>query len=191
MIGAIWGSYIYHGDYDVLSFALLLQGGLLVPGYYHVAQAMEKYLKALALSIVDPVGETYPIPQHKRWLKGHSLPHLAKRCKLQFPYYGEAGVQAALGRFSEFDKAARYPWQNQTLGNGFSGADIPLICELLVHMRADIPLTFDDYPLGMLLRGHHHKHPEHAVTRGFATIHAPAIAAARLAIPNINGMVRW
>jgi HEPN domain-containing protein len=191
MVGAIWGSYIYHGDYDVLSFALLLQGGLLVPAYYHAAQAMEKYLKALALSIADPVGETHPIPQHKRWLKGHSLTDLADRCKVRFPYYGEAGAQAALGRFSEFDKAARYPWERQTLGNGFAGADIPLICELLVHMRADIPITFDDYPLGIFVRGHHHNRPECPVNPHLAALQAPAIDAARKMIPNINKMVRW
>ena len=190
MSAAIWGNYVRYGDDDVLAFAWLFLGGLHVTAYYHATQAMEKYLKALALSIIDPVGATHPIPLHSRWLKDHNLPRLAERCKHQFPYYGESGVRAALERFTEFDQVARYPWVEQTHGNGFTSADVPLIRELLIHMRTDIPITTDDYPLGMFLRGHHHHHPEHTVNPNLAAFQAPAIAAVRRVIPNADEMVR-
>jgi hypothetical protein len=58
----IWGSFILYADYDVLAFALLFQGGLHVASYYHATQAIEKYLKALALSIVDPPWTNTSLP---------------------------------------------------------------------------------------------------------------------------------
>jgi HEPN domain-containing protein len=185
-----WGNFIGHGDKDVLAFAWLLQGGLFVTGYYHATQALEKYLKALALSIVDPPGTTHP-SQHRRWLNDHNLARLAGRCTSQYPYYGEAKIQAALARFTEFDQAARYPYVERTLGNSFDGCDLPLICELLIHLRRDIPIIIDDYPLGMLLRGHHQNHPEYADSAPYVALHASAVAAARRVIPNIEQMVRW
>jgi len=190
MQGPIWGSFVYHADQDVLAFSLLFQGGLHVQSYYHATQALEKYLKGLALSIVDPVGRTHPYPKHKRWLQDHDLARLAERCSKQFPYYGVPEVQAALKRFSEFDQLARYPWVKQKLGNGFTSADVPLICDLWIHLRTDIPIVIDDYPLGMIVRGHHHNHPEHR-NDAWMMMHRPAIVAARATVTQIEKMVRW
>ena len=191
MHAPIWGNFVYYADYDVLAFAWLFQGGLHVAAYYHATQAVEKYLKGLALSIIDPAGVTHPYPSNKRWLQDHNLARLAERCSQQFSYYGTAGVQATLKRFAEFDQLARYPWVEQTQGNGFTSADIPVICEVLLRLRTDIPLVKDDYPLGMFVRGHHHGHPEHAVNSNLAAMQAPALAAARRMIPNIEQMIRW
>ena len=187
----MWGSFVYYADYDVLAFAWLYQGGLLVSAYYHATQAIEKYLKVLALSIIDPLGKTHPYPANRRWLQDHDLARIANRCMKHFPYYGTTQVQAILKRFSEFDQLARYPWVQQDLGNGFTGADVPVICELLLHLRSDIPLVKDDYPLGMFIRGHHHQHPEYAVNPNLANMQGPAITAARRMIPQIDKMVRW
>lgn len=99
-------------------------------------------------------------------------------------------MQAALARFTEFDQATRYPWVKQNLGNGFTSADMPLICEILIRLRTDIPITKDDYPLGMFLRGHHHNHPEHPVNAHLAALQGPPIAAARAVIPNVDQMIR-
>jgi HEPN domain-containing protein len=190
MNAPIWGNFVRYADGDVLAFAWLFQGGLHPAAYYHATQALEKYLKGLALSIIDPGGRTHPFPKNERWLQTHDLARLAERSSKQFTYYGGAQVRAALKRFSEFDQLARYPWVQQNLGNGFTSADVPVICELLLHLRTDIPIANDDYPLGMLIRGHHHQHPESAVNPNLAAMQAPAVAAARRIIPQIEQMVR-
>jgi HEPN domain-containing protein len=187
----IWGNFVAHADDDVLAFAWLLQGGLHVKSYYHAIQAIEKYLKGLALSIEDPTGRTHPYPIHKRWLDDHNLARLARRCSKQFPYYGTAVVQATLERFSEFDQATRYPWVTQKLGNGFTSADVPVMVSFMHRLRNDIPIVLDDYSLGILVRGHHHNHPEHVVNQHWAALQAPALNAARRIIPNIDKMIRW
>lgn len=191
MDAPIWGSFVHHADYDVLAFAWLFQGGLHVTAYYHATQAIEKYLKGLALSIIDPAGRTHPYPQHQRWLRDHNLARLADRCIEQFPYYGTIEVQMTLKRFSEFDQWTRYPWVVQKEGNGLTTADLPIICELLQHLRSDIPLVKDDYPLGMFIRGRHHLNSEHEVNPIWAATHSPAVIAARNIIPQIEKMVRW
>jgi len=187
----IWGNFVYYADYDVLAFASLFQGGLRVAAYYHAIQALEKYFKALALSIIDPEGRTHPYPKDKHRLNDHNLARLAERCVAKFPYYGTPEVQLTLKRFSEFDQSTRYPWVERALDNGFTSADVPVICDLLLHLRTDIPLLIDDYPLGMSVRGHRHHHPEHAENPDCAAIQAPALASARTVIPQIEKMVRW
>jgi HEPN domain-containing protein len=191
MDAPIWGSFVYYADYDLLAFAWLFQGGLHIAAYYHGIQALEKYLKGLALSVIDPAGKTHPYPANQRWLQDHNLARLAKRCGKQYPYYATTQVQATLERFSEFDRLARYPWVKQAHGNGFTTEDAPVICELLFRLRTDIPLMSDDYPLGMFVRGHHQNHPEYRVNPSWATMHAPSLASVRKMIPQIDKMVRW
>ncbi len=74
----------------------------LIASYYHAGRALEKYFKALALSIKDPGGETETVLNNS-WLRTHKLDALARRCADCFPYYGQPEVQAHLKRFSEFD----------------------------------------------------------------------------------------
>jgi hypothetical protein len=186
-----WGSLIFYADFDVLAFALLFQGGLFIASYYHAVQALEKYLKALALSIADPVGTKRSHPTHKRLLNSHNLVALADLCAADYPYYKTAIARKALVRFSDFDQATRYPWVTKPMSSGFTGADVPILCELLLRLRNDIPIVRDDYPLGMFIRGYHHNHPEEPTNATWIAIQAPALAAARAIIPKIEQMVRW
>jgi len=190
MISPIWGNLVYCADHDLLAFAWLFQGGLRVASYYHAAQAVEKYLKALALSIDDPHGATQTHQAQKRWLKTHDLGGLGLRCAESFPYYGDLELQKSLKRFSEFDQSTRYPWVIRKLGNGFSSDDVPLFAEIVHRLRSDIPIAIDDYPLGMLVRGYHHKHPETKTNESHECTQSGPLAAAMALIPQLSGMVR-
>jgi HEPN domain-containing protein len=101
--GPLWGNFVAHADWHLLSFAWLFRGGLHVQSFYHATQAVEKYLKALALSIVDPDGKTETV-KNNPWLLSHSLERLASRCATQYAYYGQPEILTRLTRFSEFDR---------------------------------------------------------------------------------------
>lgn len=151
----LWGNFIAHADDDLLAFGLLVRGGLMTLGFYHGVQAIEKYLKALVLSIIDPAG-THATPKTQKWGGTHNLEKLAGQCQTKFPYYAEPGVIANLKRFTEFNEATRYPWVEQKLGNGFSGEDITVIGEMCKRLRQDLPISVDNYKLGMEVRGYFH-----------------------------------
>ena len=158
-------------------------------GYYHATQAVEKYLKALALSILDPDGVT-ETALNKKWIRTHNLNKLAKRCAARFPFYGQAEAQARLKRFSEFDQAARYPWAEQKLGNGFNSSDVPLLCDLVRHLRTDLPIKVDDYILGMVLRGHHQGRPETSANLQSLAEFGRCVTALRRVFPGVDTIVR-
>jgi hypothetical protein len=185
----LWGNFVAYADWDLLAFAWLNEGGLRVPGFYHATQAVEKYLKALALSIPDPDGVT-ETPSNKKWLHRHELDKLAMRCAAKFPFYGNPEIQAQLKRFSEFDQRARYPWTKQELGNGFVSSDVPLLCDLVRHLRIDIPIKVDDYILGMLLRGHHQGHPDETSANLDDAELERCVAALRRIFPGVDAIVR-
>ncbi|HEY2119939.1 MAG TPA: hypothetical protein VGH37_12190 [Candidatus Acidoferrum sp.] len=186
----LWGNYVAYADLDLLSFAWLYSGSLRVPGYYHATQAIEKYLKALTLAIIDPDGKT-ETALNKRWLHNHVLAALAKRCAAQFPYYGKTEIVKRLERFSEFDQVARYPWTRQEHGNGFTSEDIPLFWDLIRHLRSDIPIKTDDYLLGLLIRGHHHGKPDAKPNQHLLTELQACSAALQRMFPDVNSIVRW
>jgi hypothetical protein len=189
----LWGNFVFYADWDLLSFAWLYEGSLHLPGYYHATQAIEKYLKALALSILDPEGvtETALSKKNKEWILKHGLDKLALRCAERFPFYGQSEVQARLKRFTEFDQAARYPWVKQQLANGFTSSDIPLLCGLVRHLRMDLPIKVDNYILGILLRGHHQGHPETSANLQPLTEHTRGcVAALRRVFPDVDTIVR-
>ena len=185
----LWGNFVFYADYDLLSFGLLMKGGLLVPAMYHGTQALEKYFKALALSIIDPQGITETFAGN-RWLRDHDLENFANRCGVQYPYYVQSDILDHLRRFSEYDQAARYPWVNQQHANGFSGRDIPVLEELVFHLRNDLPVVKDDYPLGMLVRGHHHLNPQSAHQNPFENLQQLAVLALNEIFSNVDGLVR-
>ena len=147
----LWGNFITHADEDLLALGLLMRGGLHTLAFYHGVQAIEKYLKALVLSILDPAGAK-ETSLTQRWLKTHDLEILANECKDAFPFYGESGVLDNLKRFTEFDKVGRTS-VDQVLGNGFCSDDISIIGDLCKHLRCDLPITRDNYKLaGMEVR---------------------------------------
>lgn len=186
----LWGNFVAVADKDVVALACLWQNALLVPAFYHATQAVEKYLKALALSIIDPDGlrET---PRTNDWLFDHDLCRLADRCKVQLPYLGEASVQTDLRRFTEFDQVARYPWAQQKHGNGFSSVDLPIFLDLIARLRSALPVERDDYFLGMVVRGHHQGHPEATIQDAEMPARTQWLKALRLFWPNVEGLVRW
>lgn len=184
----LWGNFIAHADEDLLAFGLLVRGGLVPLGFYHGVQAIEKYLKALVLSVIDPAG-TDATPQTQNWLVTHKLEKLAARCQPNFPYYCEPGLTANLKRFAEFDQATRYPWTPQNLGNGFCTEDIPVIGDLCKRLRNDLPINVDNYTLGMEVRGYFHgdrSRPD----RSWRHYSHEAVGALRLVLPNLEEFVR-
>jgi hypothetical protein len=185
----LWGNFVGYADWDLLSFGWLYDGALRVAAYYHATQAIEKYLKALTLSILDPNGVT-ETPLNKRWMRTHKLEALVMRCASHYPFYSQPEIQARLKRFSEFDQLARYPWTEQKLGNGFTSTDVPLLCDLIRQLRTDLPIKVDDYILGMLLRGHHHGRPESKAKLGWDDELARCVAALRRVFPNVDAIVR-
>ena len=158
----LWGNFVYFADQDLLAFAILFRAGLIAPSMYHLTQSTEKYFKALALSIIDPNG-VRATAKTESWLKkksGHNLCDLARKCGEKHSFYMKDSIQTHLKRFSEFDQLARYPWVVQKHGNGFTSSDVPIFEEIIYHLRTDIPITKDDYPLGLLIRGHFYGKPE-------------------------------
>jgi hypothetical protein len=102
----LWGNFVAYADNDLLAFGWLFQGNLRVASYYHATQAVEKYLKALAISVADPGGASVT-PTNSRWVRTHDLCELAEHCADHYPYYGEALVINRLKQFTEFDQLAR------------------------------------------------------------------------------------
>jgi hypothetical protein len=184
-----WGSFLAHADEDLLSFAWLFTGGLHVHSYYHGGQAIEKYLKALALSLSDPDGKKQ-MAVNASWLRTHDLKKMAQRCAKQFPYYGTSDTTKKLALFTEFDQATRYPWVSRTHGNGFNSADVPAMWDLIRHLRTDIPIKTDDYLLGMVVRGHHQGRPD-TVSQGINRRYALPKAAVEGMFPDVSSIVRW
>jgi len=174
-----------------MSAALLCQTALFVEGLYHAVQAVEKYLKALALSISDPAGRDMRPIASQPWIKTHNLAKLADRCGGAYPYYVTPDVTAQLQRFSEYDQAARYPWVERKYGTGFSMADLAVSEDLFRHLRNDIPIIVDDYPLGILVRGHHHGKPSARPHAGARVLYLPALAALRGQFRDVDSLVRW
>jgi HEPN domain-containing protein len=184
----LWGNFVAYADNDLLAFGLLIRGGLMPLGFYHGIQAIEKYLKALVLSILDPAG-TRETPQTQRWLRTHDLEKLATECGETYAFYSEPNVAANLRRFTEFDQATRYPWVNRNLGNGFSGEDISVIAELCKRLRNDLPITIDNYKLGMEVRGYFHGDRSKRDHTCDYYSHE-AVSALRSIVPSISDFVR-
>lgn len=184
----IWGNFLAHADEDLLAFGLLIRNGMLRPGFYHGVQAIEKYLKSLVLSILDPTG-TEETPSMRRSIATHKLDELAAMCQATFPHYGESSVIHDLKRFTEFDQATRYPWAKQVMGNGFCSVDTPVIGELCKRLRNDLPITLDNYKLGMEVRGYYHGNRLRPDGTWEQYSHE-AVAALRSVLPSLSEFVR-
>jgi len=184
----LWGNFVAHGDEDLLAFGLLRRGNLNALAFYHSTQAIEKYLKALVLALLDPMGAV-ETPLTQRWLKIHDLVKLAEPCTKADSFYGQPDTRAHLKRFSEFDQVSRYPWTNQDMGNGFSSEDIPVVGEICQHLRKDLPIKCDNYELGMEVRGYFHG-DRTKIHPAWDRHSHEAVQALRSVLPNIEEFVR-
>jgi HEPN domain-containing protein len=183
----LWGNFVGYADEDVLSIGLLCAGGLLPPAFYHATQAVEKYFKALILSILDPDGRIVT-PEKKKWLQVHDLEELASYCVGRYPYYAQKQVVENLKRFSEYDQATRYPWVKRKHGNGISSSELQNdFQEILIHLRNDIPIIKDDYHLGMAVRGYYFNSKDQPPY----IRNAQAVIPLRSIFPRLDEFVRW
>jgi len=186
----LWGNFIGYADEDLLSVGLLYSGGMILPALYHATQAVEKYFKALILSILDPDGKILT-PERKKWLQIHDLEELASYCSGRFPYYNDEKVLENLRRFSEYDQATRYPWINRKHGNGFHGEDFRIFEDVLLQQRNDLPIHTDDYKLGIAVRGFHHHSPKLKVDTPSDKRREVAVKTLRKIFPRLDSFVRW
>jgi hypothetical protein len=190
----VWGNLVAHADEDLIASAILFVTRVRLQGFYHAQQAVEKYLKALALSIIDPTHQMTGVAR-ETWLKkaGHKLAPLARRCSSVNQYYALPETIAHLERFSEFDQAARYQFVVQKYGNGFSSAETSVLQDLVLHLRNDIPIVLDDYLLGMTVRGFFHHHPDRRsdTDPGNEANRLTHLAALKATFCDVEKMVRW
>lgn len=187
-----WGNLVYHADHDFIAFGILLDAGLIVEGYYHGVQSIEKYLKALALTIYDP-SQLKSNEEWINWLKkySHNLEKLGNYCGSNFPYFKEQNTNETLRRFSEFDQATRYPWVEKTLGKGFTGSDIPIFFNIIKNARNSLPILIDDYPLGIYVRGHHYENVNHKIDSPISQPIINSVKKIKRIFPEIEKLVRF
>ena len=186
-----WGSLVYHADHDFIAFGILIVGGLFVEGFYHGVQSIEKYLKALALTIYDP-SQLKSNEECINWLRkySHNLEKLGNYCSSNFLYFSKPKTNETLKRFSEFDKATRYPWVERTLGNGFSGSDIPVFFDIIKNARNSLPISIDDYPLGIYVRGHHYENVNYKIDDPLSQPIINSVKKIKRIFPEIEKLVR-
>jgi hypothetical protein len=191
----MWGNFIGHADDDLIAAALLHSADCFELPYYHAQQAIEKYMKALAIAIVDPDG-TSSYDQHRRWCEGragHDLVKLASRCAAANPFYTEPATTALLEKVQEWGTCTRYPWV-ETEHYGKSGDDLPVIENVVLHLRGiDLPIVRDDYWLGMIVRGRHHLHPEATpfTAEPWLSRRRHQLDALNAVFRNVSALVRW
>ncbi len=185
----LWGNFVSYADEDILSIGMLCGGGLYLPAFYHATQAVEKYLKALILSIIDP-NETELILEKYKFLKTHNLLKLASRCESRYMYYADQKTIGNLIKFSEYDQATRYPWVKRQHGNGFSSSDFAIFEEILIELRSDIPIDIDDYKLGIAVRGYHFASPDKNENLNGPQI-KDAVGNLRKIFIKLDQFVRW
>ncbi len=184
-----WGNFVKSADTDLLALGVLQISEQQTLAIYHGVQALEKYLKALKMSILDPSGSFATADTEKKWIKTHSLSKLAQKCQPQFPFYIDPIVLKNFKKYSEFDQATRYPWVLTELTNGNSTDDLRLILDYIKQARQDIPITKDDYPLGLSIRGHFHRKNEQ--TANVSLGDQFAVLTLRKLRSDLDEFIRW
>ena len=184
----LWGNFVAYADNDLLAFGLLVRGGLIPLGLYHGVQAIEKYFKAVVLSVIDPAGDR-ETPFTQPWIRTHDLNKLSAKCGETVAFYKEPDVLANLMRLREFDQATRYPWVHRTLGSGFDGNDVDVIADICKQLRNDLPIALDNYQLGMDVRGYYHG-DRAALDPARAYRIRDAVTALRSIVPSLSDFVR-
>ena len=191
----MWGNFIGHADEDLIAAAILDTAGCWEAAYYHAQQAVEKYLKALAMAIADPDG-TSNYDHHKSWCEGrsgHDLVKLASRCSDADHYYAQPETSALLAKVQEWATATRYPWV-ETQHYGKAPVDLRMIENVVARIRGrDLPIRRDDYKLGVIVRGHHHLPPHEPVLDWgpWPGIRKRQLDALIFVFPNVRTFVRW
>jgi HEPN domain-containing protein len=185
-----WGNLVYHADYDFIAFGVLLYSFVFEPAYFHGAQAIEKYLKALALTIFDP-SESKTEDEWRKFLKkfSHNLAKLGNYCCNQYPYLKDEKTISALTRFSEFNSITRYPWVESKLNPLGTSEDIPIF-DLIKNLRNSLPIIYDDYPLGIYVRGYFYYNIDHKIDPANHPI-IREIEKLRIIFPELNSLVRF
>lgn len=183
-----WGNFINHADYDVLAYALLMGGGLFIQSFYHGTQAIEKYMKALIWSQNESISSEEFLKNHSH----HKLSKLANVLKQYFPFYGEEAVISKIKILEEYDQATRYPFVTTKYSNGFKSSELFNINKLILRLRNDLPITRDDYILGMTIRGCHQGKPENKLSKSMLNYMEKAISEVRVIFgKEVNELVRW
>lgn len=186
----VWSDLLIYADQELMAFALLYNAGLNIPAMVHAGQAVEKYLKALALSVDDPESRTER-PETHLWLKTYDVGYLVQRCGCIYPYYKDPDVLEALYRFSGFEQVSRFPWTEDSRKNSFGKKDIGPFFEIVKNLRSDVPIDEDDYPLALLVRGHRQKTPNEKISMAIADLQKIAVVGLRKLFPFVNDLVRW
>jgi hypothetical protein len=187
----LWGNFIGAADRDVLAVGVLVYSENLGLAIYHGVQAVEKYLKALCLSIRDPTGlHVTPESAGMQWIKTHNLGNLAANCASIGDFYNLDSTKSNLERFTECDQRVRYPWAKVDLSGLISSEDITLLLDYIKQIRNDIPITYDDYFLGLAIRdGISHRNSTIQYEIGLGT--AFAVSKLREIRPDLDDFVKW
>lgn len=186
----VWSDLLFHADQELMSFALLYNAGLVIPSLFHAGQAIEKYLKALALSVNDP-DSTSESPDSHLWLRTYDVGYLVQRCGSLYPTYKEPEVLEYLYRFNHFEQISRFPWMEGSRKNPLTKKDIAAYFDIIKSLRNDVPIEEDDYPLALLIRGYRQKTPDEKISMSIADLQRIAVASLKKIFPMINELVRW
>ncbi len=186
----IWNDLLTHADQELMAFALLYNGDLVLPSLFHAGQAIEKYLKALAVS-VDEADESTADPEGPPWLQTYDVGYLVQRCGAVFPGYKDPEVLESLYRFNTLEQVSRFPWMTGARKNPFSKKDIAAYFDIVKSLRNDVPIDEDDFPLALLIRGYRHRTPDEKISMGIADLQRIAVASLKKICPTINELVRW
>jgi HEPN domain-containing protein len=184
-----WGNFIYYADEDVLSIGVLIAASRFLLAFYHSTQAIEKYLKALFLSILDPDGKILTWEDIKKWLQTHELDQLALYCSGRYPFYKEEKTLSYLKELSKYNQFTRYPWT--MVKNVLSFDEFFKLEKILLNLRNDIPIEVDDYPLGIAVRGFFYRAPDRKINDWTSEGNAFAVEYLRKIFPRLNEFVRW
>ena len=157
-----FGNLIYNADLDLLAAGVLYEHKVLGSlSFYHLAQAIEKYLKVLLIDInykdgklpVDQAGNTY-IPY-----QGHRIDILASKLPNDEKYnFYKKDVINKLEEYSKYNEALRYAIvDKEKKVDGISSDELKIMGEIILKLRNEISIVenIDDYPLGMAVRGCH------------------------------------
>lgn len=146
----IWGNILYHADKDVVAFAVLLDSEQYSLAAFHGVQAIEKYMKTHYIIQLEKT-QSMNNQDIKKIMKdlSHSLSRLQEKLSQKF------FEEKELLKWDIFYEWSRYPFDGRN-NQGLSNIDIDEIKSALKKIRKALPITVDNYPLGMFIRRKFH-----------------------------------